>query len=153
MIIIWDSEVPKYRDFLEDQRMVNSYNYSKMLEYRDKLASRIKRRGLLAQGVILQQDNVCPHKAQLTRDKLRNWVERYCLIPGTIQTLCRLIFTCMEHSKTAYVEKDLSSTRDSKKRCIIGFGTNRKNRIRKLQERSDNFMNIGGLCKNPKNGS
>lgn len=42
-----------------------------MLEYKIKQNIRIKRRGLLSKGVILQHDNSQPHAAQLIRDKFR----------------------------------------------------------------------------------
>uniref|UniRef100_A0A1B6KN91 Tc1-like transposase DDE domain-containing protein n=1 Tax=Graphocephala atropunctata TaxID=36148 RepID=A0A1B6KN91_9HEMI len=41
-----------------------------MLENKIRPATRMKRRGLLPEGVILFHDNACPYMAQLTKEKL-----------------------------------------------------------------------------------
>lgn len=87
--------------FWDSQRSMVSQHYFEELE--DKVRPAIKReRGrLLLEGVILQHDSTSLHTVQLTRDKLQELGWGYNLISRTVQILPRLIYTCLDHSKTS----------------------------------------------------
>lgn len=96
----WESHCPIYCDFIDDQWTFNSQYNSKMLEHKDAPTISSIRCGLFSKRVIFQHDNARPHVFLLIPDELQKLGLGVMLHPAYSSDIARLIFTCLNHSKT-----------------------------------------------------
>ena len=75
LMVFWDSQGPILEHYMEKGVTVTIVNYCNTLRNELRPAIRSKRRGSLAQCVLLLHDNARPHTAHLTINTIRqlNW--------------------------------------------------------------------------------